>query len=133
MAALQKFLASFRTWDPVAWSSTRHVALGVWAARRTLLFSAGSAWFAAPFCASRMAALDVAPLVAKRAWFFAVTWSRACMPAISIVTSTWLTAFAMVFLRDIRALTRPTLATFVLASMAAGLQRAAGCTADIER
>ena len=121
MTALQKSLASFRTWHPVAGSSTRHVALGVWAARRTLFFSAGSAWFAALLCASRVAALDVAPLIAKRAWFFAVTWSRAGMPAISVVTATWLTAFAMVFLRDIRALARPTVATFVLASMSAGL------------
>jgi hypothetical protein len=51
-----------------------------------------------------MAALDVAPLIAKRAWFITMTESSTGMPAVGVVTATGLTAFAMIFFRDRRSL-----------------------------
>jgi hypothetical protein len=122
MAALQKSLASLGARNPIARSGTRHIALGVRAARCTLLFSTRSAWLAALLCASRVAALDVAPLIAKRARFLTVTGSSAGMPAVGVVTAARLTAFAMIFLRDICTFACATIATFVLASMTTGLQ-----------
>lgn len=55
------------------------------------------------------------------------------MPAVGVVTTTRLTAFTMIFLRDLCTFTCPTIATFVLASMAAGLQRSANRIADVEK
>ena len=55
------------------------------------------------------------------------------MPAVVVVTATWLKAFAMIFLRDFCALACPAVATFVLASMAARLQSSAYRTTNEER
>jgi hypothetical protein len=104
MTALQKSLASVRTWHPVAWGSTRHAALGVRAARSTLLFSTGRAWLAAFLRAPGMAALYVALLIAKWAWFITMTGSSTSMPAVGVVTAAWLTAFAMIFPSNRRSL-----------------------------
>ena len=55
------------------------------------------------------------------------------MPAVSVVTVTRLTAFAMIFFRDLCTFACPTTVASVLASMTAGLQGSTSRIADVER
>jgi hypothetical protein len=131
VAAAQAFLASLGARHPIAWSGTWHVALGVRAASRALLFCTRGTWLTALFRASCVTAFDVALLIAKQTWFFAMARSGADVLAIGEITPASLQTFAVVFFDDLCPFPRATIAALILASMTTRLYGSTSCSANV--
>lgn len=103
------------------------------AARRTLFFGTRSTRFAAFLHASRVATLNVADLIAKRACFTTVAGSSARVLAIGKIAPALLPAFAVSLFDDIWTLAQTALTTLVLASVTARLQGTTSGGTDVNR